>query len=422
MASDGFIYIDEPADRAQRLFLVSAGNVRRPFETDHLTRSELEPVEDPGQAWNALTIGAYTELIDTTGDPEPFPDWEPLAPPGELSPFSRTSVSFRRSWPHKPEVMFEGGNAARQPGTDVVDTPGGLQLLTTRSSSLGGRLLTTTAGTSPATAQAGYLAAAIGAAYPSFWPETTRALVVHSARWSERMLQVMSNADTRQKKVAALRRYGWGVPALDRALRSASDAVTLISQDEIRPYKAGAMREMNVHGLPWPVDELEALGNTPVEMRIALSYFIEPNPARRGWIRRFRYASHGLRFEVRRATESTKEFRCRINRLAQTEDSDRASSESDADQWFLGPSERVRGSLHVDLWSGTAADLAARGCLAVYPVTGWWKEQQSRDRSDAGVRYSLVVSIEASDIEVDLWTPVSVAAQIPVVIQTEVDW
>lgn len=35
-------------------------------------------------------------------------------------------------------------------------------------------------------------------------------------------------------------------------------------------------RDMNLHSLPWPKDELEALQDTPVEMRITLSYFIEP--------------------------------------------------------------------------------------------------------------------------------------------------
>jgi hypothetical protein len=43
----------------------------------------------------------------------------------------------------------------------------------------------------------------------------------------------------------------------------------------------------------------------------------------------------------------------------------------------------------------------------VYPVTGWWKELKSRDRSDRGARYSLIVSIETPGQDVDIWSEVA---------------
>lgn len=153
-------------------------------------------------------------------------------------------------------------------------------------------------------------------------------------------------------------------------------------------------------------------------MRIALSYFIDPNPSRRGWSKRYSYASHGLRFEVRRPTETNAAFHKRLNKLALEEEEKRPKSVDDTGEWFLGPQERVRGSLHVDHWYGTAADLAARGSVAVFPTAGWWKEQPKRDRSDLGVRYSLVVSIETPENDVDIWTPVAAQASVPITIQT----
>ena len=45
---------------------------------------------------------------------------------------------------------------------------------------------------------------------------------------------------------------------------------------------------------------LEELGENDVRMRVTLSYFVEPNPPRRGYVARHQYASHGLRFSVRR--------------------------------------------------------------------------------------------------------------------------
>lgn len=43
--------------------------------------------------------------------------------------------------------------------------------------------------------------------------------------------------------------------------------------------------------------------------------------------------------------------------------------------WFLGEQTRNKGSVHSDIWVGTAADLAERGVIGIYPVSGWWKDQ-----------------------------------------------
>lgn len=166
------------------------------------------------------------------------------------------------------------------------------------------------------------------------------------------------------------------------------------------------MHEMHLHALPWPIDTLSLL-DFDVRMRVTLSYFIEPNPARVGWRRRHRYSSHNLRFEVRAATESTEEFRKRINHLAldKRKEEERPPNTADSSEWFLGPVARNRGSLHSDILEVSAADLAARGMIAVYPVSGWWKDQPSRDRSEIGARYSLIVSIDTPDV--DIWTEVT---------------
>ncbi|MDA4807881.1 hypothetical protein NY486_18570, partial [Enterobacter hormaechei] len=114
---------------------------------------------------------------------------------------------------------------------------------------------------------------------------------------------------------------------------------------------------MKLHLLPWPKDNLLALGAEPVEVRVTLSYFIEPNPGERGWTRRHRYASHGLRFQMKTATESVDEFRARINQAARNEEE--GTPVNVGESWLLG-TFRDSGSLHSDFWRGTAADLAER--------------------------------------------------------------
>jgi hypothetical protein len=406
MSDDGMVYLDEGEGRERRLFVLAAGNVDE-WQDDYLDRCDVEPVEDPGQSWNALTIGAYTDAVVIDTNEVGFDGWTALAPIGELSPHSRTSVAFHRQWPVKPDVVLEGGNVGRSPNGTAFDTPHSLQSLTTKAPIRDARLLTVTCATSAATARATHLAAAILAEYPALWAETVRGLIVHSAEWTPPMRAQLDAAQLRRDRAPLFRRYGMGVPDLTRATRSATDALTLVAEDVIHPFDDGAMREMNLHLLPWPIDELNALGDAEVRMRVTLSYFIDPNPARRGWQRRYRYASHGLRFEVRRPTESNDDFRKRVNQLALAEEEKRQPTQSDAAEWYFGPDLRSAGSLHTDIWMGTAADLAQRGAVAVFPVTGWWKERPDRDRSNEGARYSLIVSIETPDVEVDIWTPVA---------------
>jgi hypothetical protein len=417
VTDEGLLFLNEAELADQRLFLISAGNVRV-WEDDHLARSDVEPIEDPAQAWNALTVGAYTDLDDASGAPG-FDGWTPVAPRGELSPFSRTAVAFERAWPHKPDVVLEGGNVARSPAGTEFDTPVTMQVLTTKAPLQDLRLLTVTNATSAATSQAAHLGASIIADNPQLWPETVRALIVHSAEWSPAMTRQFDGAQSRARRIALLRRYGMGIPDFARATRSATDALTLIAQDVIHPFDGqGRTREMHLHELPWPTDVLTALGEAEVRMRVTLSYFVEPNPARRGWARRYSYASHGLRFSVRRPTESTEDFRKRVNLRARAEEERVRSSDGDSSKWFFGPEQRAAGSLHTDIWRGTAADLAERGVVAVYPVSGWWKERTARDHSERGARYSLIVSIETPGQDVDIWTPVAQQIGIEVVIES----
>lgn len=409
-------YIDAASVASHRLFIISAGNVSQ-IDATYLDRCDVEPVEDPAQAWNALTVGAYTTLVDVETGGSDFAGWIPIAPPGDLSPFSRTSVAFQRQWPIKPEVVLEGGNAATSPAGTDFDWPESLQVLTTAHEPAQ-RLLTTANATSAATAEAAHLAATIAANYPAFWPETIRALIVHAAEWTDPMRERFTAVgEAKRQREGLARRYGYGVPTTERCLRSATNALTLIVQETIHPFQAGRLREMHVHDLPWPRDVLVDLGEVPVRLRATLSYFIEPSPTRRGWRRRYRYASHQLRFELQRATETNDDFRKRLNKRALDEEEERPTGDADSG-WFLGSEARNRGSLHGDVWEGTATELAARGRVAVFPVTGWWKELQSRDRSELGARYALVLSIEAPVEDVDLWTPVAQEVGLPIVIET----
>jgi hypothetical protein len=82
-----FTYLDRDQLAKPRLFVISAGNIRDISPADNpLERSDLEPVEDPAQAWNGLTVGAYTDKDDMSGALPIFDGYVPLSPAGTAVP------------------------------------------------------------------------------------------------------------------------------------------------------------------------------------------------------------------------------------------------------------------------------------------------------------------------------------------------
>ena len=392
----------------RRLIVVAAGNTTSGSRRHYPDGNDTDGIHDPAQAWNALTVGAYTELTDITEDDTA--GYSPVAPEGGLSPFSTTSLVWQSEWPMKPDVVLEGGNVGADDRGPVAMQS--LSLLTTHHRPAD-RLLTTSNATSAATALACRMSAQVAAEYPELWPETIRALLVHAAEWTDAMkaAYLPPGPATKVSYEQLVRRCGFGVPNLNRALYSVADSLTMVVQHRLRPFQRGAgqqpsLRDMHLHRLPWPTGALEDLGELPVEMRVTLSYFIEPNPSRRGHSQRYAYQSHGLRFDVRRPTEAVDEFRQRINANAVAEDRGRLRSSNDP-HWLLGTQRRHRGSLHSDIWRGTAAELASRDSIAVYPTSGWWKTRPALERYNLPAPYALVVGIKAPEANVDLYTEVA---------------
>ena len=143
----------------------------------------------------------------------------------------------------------------------------------------------------------------VWAKYPSFTPETIRALMVHAAQWTPAMRARFAAADGSTDYTNLVRCFGYGVPNLQDLLSSLDNSLTLVVESELQPFFKDAddhgrikTREMRLHPLPWPIEELTALQNTDVTMRVTLSYFIEPSPGERGWDRSKRsFQKPGLR-------------------------------------------------------------------------------------------------------------------------------
>lgn len=414
-------------DDIQRLIIISTGNTENITDAanNYPDTQITDSVHDPAQSWNALSVGAFTELDDIT-DPE-YAGYLPVAPKNGLSPFTTTSATWEENkWPIKPELVLEGGNLAVDDSgfpTECDD----LSVLSTFYDPQKAHFSTFNM-TSAATAKLSWMAGKLQAMNPNFWPETIRGLLVHSADWPETLKHQFIKEDAGKIDYKYLLKIcGYGVPDFDRALHSAQNSLTLIAQETIQPFdkkaKGGGYRtkDMHLYELPWPKETLlELPDETPVNMKVTLSYFIEPGPGEVGWRDRYRYASHAFRFELNSPGESKEVFSKRINKAARDEDEEKPGTKSPSGHWMFGSEARNRGSIHSDIWEGTAADLADSNLIAVSPTIGWWRERPHLGKWNRETRYTLIVSIETPDETVDVYTPVAVQVGIPVEVEVPI--
>lgn len=385
-----------------RLFCAAVGNVphseHEPYQVGYYAdRNSQFSVQSPAQALNALSVGAVS-LKDVHR-----PRRAPVASVGDLSPTSRTAQGWAKLHSHKPDIVMEGGNFTVDPD-GVFCSPSPQHLVLTTSGPLPSDPLALVGETSAATAACAGLAGRLLARYPRLRMETVRALMVHAAEWTPAMMAQFNAARSgglsRSDAFARLiGRFGWGIPNEIRLFGSARNALTLMIEDVLEPYRRGdgaslPLKEMKYFQLPWPEDALRALGATEVEMRCTLSYFVEPDLHAVARDRMERYPSHRLRFDVKRYGEDDAQAKARVNALA---DEGEPTEDTSDDGWVLGAASRHRGTLHHDIWTGPAHRLLERGGISVLPVRGWWGDSRGFERDGRSVKFSLVVSIRTPE-------------------------
>lgn len=302
---------------------------------------------------------------------------------------------------------MEAGNRAVSPSEQEVLSTESLSLLTT-GADVDRLPLTTFAATSAATAQASRLAVRLSAEHPDYWPETIRALIVHSAEWTAAMRSQIEEHDGLRERYALLRRFGYGVPSYKRAAASAQNHLALVTQAAIQPYQQvngqRKFKDCHFYALPWPRAALEALGEITVRLKVTLSYFIEPNPGVSASMNPQRYQSFGLRFELRRPLETRENFVKRMNVLERSHPEERLPKADGDVGWTFGARSISAGSLHCDEWMGPATTLANRDLLCIKPVAGWWRDRSSKATAEQEARYALVVTLQTDNDAVELHT------------------
>lgn len=420
--------VDQISFDDKKLFAISVGNVSDILKQEKYSDyQKMSCIESPAQAWNALSIGSYTELCDASLCVHD--GVLPYADAGDISPFSRTSCLFSQHWPVKPDVLFEGGNR-------VIDDHGCVISydafhLVTCARNFREQLFTSLNATSASTGLAGKFMGELMAQYPHYWPETIRALIIHSAEWSSLMKEKVSPLSKKTEIAFLAHIFGYGIPNLETAKYSTSSALTLVMQKQNfqvflpKLDKNGVPDDKKISSilmikLPWPKDILQNdLREKILKLKITLSYFIEPNPSERGYSSKYAYQSHNLRFDLQRPLESKEDFEKRINGQIKTEETNPNFSDgtTDAHNWFFGPRFRSHGSVHKDFLETNGIQLADIEYLAVYSVGGWWKTKKSILPNDTKIRFSLIIGIDAGNIDINLYNEIQNIINIPIEIE-----
>jgi hypothetical protein len=391
------------------LFIVSSGNVdyMQPGidATYYASLNDTESVHDPGQSYNALTVGSYTRMDRV--DQAIWPGFIPLAPNGGISPSNSTSLMWEQQWPIKPDIVMEGGNLAVD-GKALRDDVHTLKPLSL-DKEFNTYIFNPFGDTSGAAALASKLSAELLNAYPNLWPETIKGLIVHSADWTSRMLNGINlNTASRVQKMNLLRTFGYGVPSATKAFQSAKNSATLIAENYIQPYKlegaSDKTNEYHLYNLPWPADILmDYLGEQDVLLKVTLSYFIDPNPGNRRYAYDFSYHSHSLDFKMIKRAETLDEFK---RRISATEENPTVQYNGEEEPWVFRESIRDRGCIKKDFLISSGADLSTRNVIAIFPKRGWYRTRKRLGMVNTKVRYSLIMSIESDDINAEIYAPI----------------
>lgn len=102
------------------------------------------------------------------------------------------------------------------------------------------------------------------------------------------------------------------------------------------------------------------------------------------------------------------------------DEEDKGEIKNDSSRWMLGVQNRNVGSIHSDIWEGTASQLAESNMIVVFPIAGWWKTRPYLKEYDSKVRYSLVVSIETPEVELDLYSAIQTEIMNKTLVKTEI--
>jgi Subtilase family len=389
VVSSGNLPLERPSISSLRLGIIDHLNSGRKYP-EYLLESSCR-IADPAQSLQAITVGSVgiSELAGL---------YSSFSKESEPSSFSCTGPGIWGSI--KPEVVEFGGDLAYDGNTPPnLTLRSELSPLLVRSTMHGGAPVgKDDIGTSFATAKVSHILANIEKTFPNESTLFYKTLLVHSARWPEW-------AESHPRKDNVVRSLGYGIPNKIRATENDTYRITLVTSGD-RYIKS---RQVHVYEVKVPEELRKPSTDYQIRIDITLSYKAQPRRTRRN---RKRYLSKWLDWKTSKENESTEDF---LNRVIEVLDTDEPYSSSGENQelinWMIRERDdwgqvkginRSTGTVQKD-WAIIESNKLKEGfCIAVIGHDGWNNEP------DGEVPYSLAVSFEALQKDVELYQLIAV--------------
>ena len=377
--------------------LCRSGNNARPSVKDFINADKQYPdylyepssrISNPAQSLSALTVGAISHTDKLQGD------WNSFGDKNDPSAFSRTGLGI---WDTiKPDVVEYGGDYVY----DNIQNPNistqketSLNLL--RTTNTPGKLLAQDGvGTSFAAPKVTNIAASLQLLYPDEPPLLYKALIAQGARWPKGFLR---DSLPDEEKIRLLRSYGYGLVNKDHSLYNSDHRVTLISSGK-KSIKAG---EAQVFSVPLPKEVREVGDEFDILVEVTLSFAARPRRTRQ----KFRnYFSTWVDWDTSKKGEKAESFASRI-----LKGEEGVVSHDGHIPWSLGlrsvegkipQARRNLSCLQKDWALLKSNELMEEFFLGIRGHEGWDNDK------DATADYCVVVSFEAINKDVELYSPV----------------
>ena len=388
---------------------ISTGNVRNPGIREHFASRRSYPeylltssarIADPSQSCFALTVGSVCH--DNFEDL----DRKSFGVKDEPSSFTRTGPGIWRMI--KPDVVELGGDFLREKGANpnISQWPS-ISSEVVRTTTGGSNAIGFDVGTSYAAPKVTHIAGKILNQIPDASANLLRALIVQSARLPEEKF--------RNPQFKDLQFYGYGIPDVSRATENSERRITMIEEGKI------SAKEAQIFTVKIP-DEIRRAGNEyDILVEVTLAFSATPRRTRR---RTNSYLSTWVDWQSSKYEESYTQFKNRVTKYVAGSNVEDIAEESDSDEhikWNIRENinwgtvrnlRRQDSSLQKDWTILKAYSLPEEFSIAVVGHKGWEKDTNKK------VPFSIAVTFEVLNAEVDIYNLVRIENEIEIEVQT----
>lgn len=395
--------IDSLINQNQVLFLISAGNISRDDIRHYVGAGKRYPdfldepycrIANPAQSSFAIAVGSVNQADFDDND------FKSLGSVDEISPFSRIGTGI---WGMiKPDVVEYGGGLVASKVGNIITSKKSISPDLLRSTLHGGSAFgKDVVGTSFATPKVSYIVAQLLRLYPDEDVNLLRALVVQGAR--------LPNDFFRNPTSKSVKHLGYGIPSLERVTRNTNQRVTFYNTGSISAEEGHIYSLKIPEFLRSPAEEYDIL------IEVTLSYTAKVRRTRQ---KTKSYLSTWLDWKSSKVGETFENFKEYV--LKKIEGRETAYDKQIRNgmpswKWKIKSDKRgvvedisrTNSTIQKDWAIVKSHELDEDISFAVRGHKGW-------DRSMEPISYSLVMSIEILNSNVEIYEAIRIENEIEI--------